>query len=587
MKKKFLAMLLALVMVLGLIPATAFAAAPVRQGTLEFRNTTAMEPLALPEQPAGTNGDYKVSLKVISGSSHGEAELGATSGNPGDEILFTAIPDAGYLAEIGGSYEYTYYEPQIYYVGYHTYLLIMGDGKVNLELKFVKASGENHSIAVTETVNGQSGDGGTVETNVNQAKEGESVFLAVTPDENHQLNNVFATDAAGNYVEVFEVSEEEGTVYLETFMPATALTVQVDYGTAGPFRFYPVLNGVRHQDKQFLEDETVKLNVLAKDSGYIGCAMTFNRVDIKATPKEGYKVRSVTSKDVDIIPDGENAWYFIMPNHEVTFDVVTVSTVHPVSVVVDTGIGGTASLDVAEAREGDTVTLTCTPGEGYRVAQITGAEVTDMGDGTYTFVMPEKAVELHVLFLRENNPFVDVNETHFFYAPVLWAVEEGITSGMDATHFGPLAFCNRAQVVTFLWRWFGCPEPTTTENPFTDVPADIWYTKPVLWAVENGITNGMGDGTFGVNLPCNRAQVVTFLYRALGSPEITATVHPFTDVPAGEWYEAPVLWAVEKGITTGATATTFDPNGQCMRAVVVTFLYRADQLPESAPENPA
>jgi hypothetical protein len=193
--------------------------------------------------------------------------------------------------------------------------------------------------------------------------------------------------------------------------------------------------------------------------------------------------------------------------------------------------------------------------------------------------MPDEAVELKVLFLRHENPFLDVNETQFFYTPVLWAVEEGITAGLAADSFGPFAVCNRAQVVTFLWRAAGCPEPSGTENPFTDVAAGSFYERAVLWAVENGITAGLTADTFGPNAPCNRAQVVTFLSRARNARLPEGAVNPFEDVKETDFYYAPVLWALENGVTAGSDATHFNPNGQCQRAQVVTFLYRAKDLP--------
>ena len=212
------------------------------------------------------------------------------------------------------------------------------------------------------------------------------------------------------------------------------------------------------------------------------------------------------------------------------------------------------------------------------------AKVTDNGDNTYTFVMDNAPVELKVLFLRENNPFLDVNENHFFHDSVLWAVEHGITAGLSADTFGPLAACNRAQVVTFLWRAAGCPEPTLAENPFTDVAKGSFYEKAVLWAVENGITAGLTADTFGPNAVCNRAQVVTFLYRANGSPATKTTGNPFADVKEKDFFFAPVIWALENGVTAGSDATHFNPNGQCQRAQVVTFLYRADQIPDPEPD---
>ena len=173
------------------------------------------------------------------------------------------------------------------------------------------------------------------------------------------------------------------------------------------------------------------------------------------------------------------------------------------------------------------------------------------------------------------NPFPDVKEGAFYYEPVLWAVSHGITSGVSETRFAPNDSCTRAQVVTFLWRAAGEPEPTTTDNPFTDVKPSAYYYKAVLWAVENGITTGMSSTTFGPNNSCTRGQVVTFLYRDAGGSGSYGGQNPFTDVKSTAYYYDAVLWAVENGITTGMSATTFAPNNTCTRGQVVTFLYRS------------
>ena len=171
-------------------------------------------------------------------------------------------------------------------------------------------------------------------------------------------------------------------------------------------------------------------------------------------------------------------------------------------------------------------------------------------------------------------PFVDVLPFQFFYDGVTWAVKENITSGATATTFNPGGQCQRAQVVTFLWRAAGCPMPTGAENPFEDVEESDYYYNAVLWAVEKGITAGVDATHFAPKQSCSRAQVVAFLHRAMGSPQVSAESSPFTDVEAGEWYELPVLWAVENGITAGLTPDTFGVNTVCNRAQVVTFLYR-------------
>ena len=173
------------------------------------------------------------------------------------------------------------------------------------------------------------------------------------------------------------------------------------------------------------------------------------------------------------------------------------------------------------------------------------------------------------------NPFTDVPVDSFYEAPVLWALENGITTGASETSFNPNGQCLRAQVVTFLHRAAENPQPASAANPFTDVkPTDFFY-KPVLWAVEEGITNGVSATEFGSYAVCNRAAVVTFLWRAAGSPEPTSTTPPFTDVKTTDFFYKPVLWAIENGITNGISATEFGPTADCNRAQVVTFLYRA------------
>ena len=174
-----------------------------------------------------------------------------------------------------------------------------------------------------------------------------------------------------------------------------------------------------------------------------------------------------------------------------------------------------------------------------------------------------------------DNPFTDVPSGAFYEAPVLWALENGITSGATPSTFNPNGKCLRAQVVTFLHRAAGNPEPTRTNNPFTDVkPSDFFY-KSVLWAVEKNITSGVSTTEFGSYSNCNRAAVVTFLWRAAGSPEPVSTANPFTDVKTTDFFYKSVLWAVENGITAGLDATHFGPTAECNRAQVVTFLYRA------------
>ena len=231
-------------------------------------------------------------------------------------------------------------------------------------------------------------------------------------------------------------------------------------------------------------------------------------------------------------------------------------------------------------------TYTCTCGESY-VADYVPALGHSFGDW-YVIQEPTttedgleersctrcKHTEQHTI-AKMDNPFSDVSEGSFYYEPVMWAVEEGITNGATETTYNPNGTCLRAQVVTFLHRADGNPEPTSTRNPFTDVKSSDFFYKPVLWAVEKGITNGISETTFGSFANCNRAAVVTFLWRAAGSPEPKSTDNPFVDVKTTDYFYKPVLWAVENGITNGVDATHFGPATDCNRAQVVTFLYRA------------
>ena len=176
-------------------------------------------------------------------------------------------------------------------------------------------------------------------------------------------------------------------------------------------------------------------------------------------------------------------------------------------------------------------------------------------------------------------PFTDVAAGSYYHDAVLWAIEQGITKGTSDTTFSPNATCTRAQIVTFLWRAAGCPKPESQNNPFSDVQAGAYYSDAVLWAIENGITTGTGDGTFSPNATCNRAQAMAFIYRSEqakggGMEGQWMFLNPFADVNLESYYGEAVMWAVANGVTGGTTATTFSPNANCTRAQIVTFLYR-------------
>ena len=179
---------------------------------------------------------------------------------------------------------------------------------------------------------------------------------------------------------------------------------------------------------------------------------------------------------------------------------------------------------------------------------------------------------------QNDTPFVDVDAKAYYYDPVVWAVENEITNGIDATHFAPGYSCTRGQVVTFLWRSKGSPAPTTTVNPFFDVESGKYFYNAVLWAVEHGITAGVDPTHFKPDDPCTRGQVVTFLWRTAGTPQPGSSGCAFTDVASNAYYYKAMLWAVEKGVTNGMNATSFAPGATCTRGQIVTFLYRAKDL---------
>ena len=237
------------------------------------------------------------------------------------------------------------------------------------------------------------------------------------------------------------------------------------------------------------------------------------------------------------------------------------------------GAGGSISPSGnVSVREGRDQTFTITPDQGYAVSdvKIDGESVGVVT--SYSFENVRKAHTIAVSFATIKT-FVDVPAGSYYEDAVDWAVENGITQGTDDTHFSPDGICTRAQAVTFLWRAAGSPEPETRAMPFTDVPVGSYYYDAVLWAVENGITKGTSDTTFSPNMTCTRAQIVAFLWRSEKSPA-AGTANPFADVKSTAYYADAVLWAVKENITKGTTNTTFSPDADCTRAQIVTFLWR-------------
>ena len=253
-------------------------------------------------------------------------------------------------------------------------------------------------------------------------------------------------------------------------------------------------------------------------------------------------------------------------------------------VTVEKTVHGVVTTSSKRAEKDDTVTIIVKPDAGYELEKLTVTDkdgdvirVKDQGNEKYTFTMPSGKVSINAAFVRaaqnEGTSFVDVKESDYFYDAVLWAVGDGITSGTSATTFAPNATCTRAQMATFLWRYAGSPAPKSTAMPFHDIPADAYYNTAVQWAVEQGITSGTSDTTFSPDAVMTRAQTVTLLWRFAGSPD-DVSGNSFADVAENAYYAKAVQWAAKEGITSGTSTTTFGPDAGCTRAQIVTFLWR-------------
>ena len=327
---------------------------------------------------------------------------------------------------------------------------------------------------------------------------------------------------------------------------------------------------------------------------------------VTGVPEEG---KVIVTCDNGITVDNANSTYSaVLPNRTVDYtftlnytgvengnysdatDTCTVSVTRRSSsaanpgnrISVPTTPNGTVTVSPSAASKGETVTITTKPSEGYELGSIEvldkngdSLKLKDLGNGKYSFVMPDGKVSVEAEFVKTAaTSFADVPANAYFADAVKWAVDKGITNGLSDTMFGPYEPCTRAQIVTFLWRAAGSPEPKTASS-FTDVPANAYYAKAVAWAVENGITNGMTETTFAPDATCTRGQSVTFLYRALkGTASGSAN---FTDVKSDAFYADAINWAVANNVTNGTSNTTFSPNADCTRAEIVTFLYRAYQ----------
>ena len=321
-------------------------------------------------------------------------------------------------------------------------------------------------------------------------------------------------------------------------------------------------------------------------------------VGLQIGKRDGYTLRSLTLEGIseDALTwtaEGEESEQrgieFTMPAESVTVTVnwrsnpsgSSSSSGSSYAVSVPSAKNGDVTVSPKNASKGDRVTVTVKPDSGYEVGSVTvldskGNELklTDKGNGKYTFTMPGSKVTVSAEFVEEQaaSIFADVPADVYYAKAVEWAVKKGITNGKANGLFGSNDPCTRGQIVTFLWRAAGSPAPKGTAKVPADVLPGSYCYDAVAWALENGITNGLADGTFGVNSTCTRGQSVTFLYRTMGTAP--TTVNGFTDVAASDFYAEAVAWAVENGVTNGTSATTFSPSNGCTRAQIVTFLFR-------------
>lgn len=279
--------------------------------------------------------------------------------------------------------------------------------------------------------------------------------------------------------------------------------------------------------------------------------------------------------DVMLQYGGNLLW--IAEEQEVEIIPVTDVTLNKFAMTLEVGDSETLTATVAPANATDkTVSW---KSDNTSVATVANGQITAVKAGTANITVTakdgNKAATCKVTVVRPSLKFVDVAEDAYYRDAVDWAVKNGITTGTGETTFSPVKICLRAEVVTFLWRENGCPEPKTTRNVFTDVKPGDYFYKAVLWATENGITKGTTQTTFSPYEQCTRGQVVTFLWREKGCPEPNVSRSVFTDVNTIHYFYKAVLWATEQGITNGTTQTTFSPENSCERGAIVTFLYRA------------
>ena len=433
-----------------------------------------------------------------------------------------------------------------------------------------------------------------------------SVFLLVSRDETPPMLTLadpvfFADRDTGEYAVTGTADAGSEIIYGKTSQSATQ---SVTAGSDGRFTVSGVLRGADNTGVLFLSardsagnESAQQLALITRQTRY---AVTVNGsyaagsvVTVRAGSRSGYTFNGWTSGSNVVFDDPSAAeTAFTMPEGSVTVtanwsrDGGSSSSGRDDSDpryavgIPDKTENGSVSVSPKNASQGDRVTVTVKPDAGYELDSLKvldkngkELELTDKGDGRFTFIMPAGKVEVKAAFTEEVkiSPFRDVPTDAYYYEAVKWAQKKGITGGIGDGLFGPNQPCTRAQIVTFLWRAAGSPVVNYAMD-LTDVPGDAYYAEAVRWALSQGITTGTADGRFSPNAPCTRAQAVTFLFRASKASADGAPA--FSDVAADAYYAEAVKWATDNGITNGTTSSTFSPGSGCTRAQIVTFLWR-------------
>lgn len=434
----------------------------------------------------------------------------------------------------------------------------------------------------------------TVQSAVDEAKNGETVKVngAVGSTVEYPINvtgraRTIYIDVTGNR-KITKANNASDVIITQPTGNSTVYTVQLTKDN----------NVVKPTEKP------IPISVTSATGG--AASVSASRADegdtitVTLTPATNYRVGGVTvtaavknsstgvttNTTVATTAASANSWRFVVPTGATSVTVTPsfVATSTGATVTVSSATGGTATTSAGTNRvaPGSTVSVTTVPSSGYRtmglvVTSNTGsATATRTGVNSYVFTVPAGSTNVVVtprFDVNNGTVFEDVWSTEYFSSAVAWAVGRGVTNGTDTYHFSPYNNCTRADMVTFLYRAAGSPAVGNVANPFWDVQPGSYYYNAVLWAVSKGITNGVSANQFGVNQIVTRAQAVTFLHRYNGSPA-PASGNRFYDVPAREYYANAVAWATGKGVTNGTSTTLFSPNQAVTRAQAVAFLYR-------------